>query len=102
MIKIDPKYTAIFGLFTTILLAIGAGAIALPLGIPHDWLDYIKSWALFLGTINSAVLTGGAAYSSVGRGPLAPPPTLGEARDVMTDAGVAAKAQPLTAPGGKQ
>ena len=85
-LKFSPKATAAFGLWTTILLAVGAGAIALPLGIPHDWIDAIKSWCMFLGAINSAILTGGAAFSAAGTGPLAPPPTKAEAADIVNAA----------------
>lgn len=73
--KFDPRSTAIFGLFTTIILAIGGGTIILPLGIPADWLPVIKSWCMFLGMVNSAILTGGAAFSAATSGPLAPPVT---------------------------
>jgi hypothetical protein len=96
--KIPPKLAFVVGLWTSILLAIGSGTVTLPLGIPHDWIDYVKSWCVFWGLINSMVLTAAAGWSAPMGGPLAKPPTLGEARDIMTQAGVAAKAEPLKQP----
>jgi len=100
--KIPPKAAFIFGLWTTLLLLVGGGTITLPLGIPHDWLDYIKSWCVFLGAINSTVLTAAAGWSGPGSGPLAKPPTYSEARDIMTQAGIASKAEPLNQAPAKQ
>ena len=94
--KIPPKAAFIFGLWTTLLLLIGSGTITLPLGIPHDWIDLIKSWCVFIGAVNSTILTAAAGWSGPGSGPLAPAPTREEARDIMTQAGMAAKAEALT------
>lgn len=73
-IQIPPKFAAWFGLWTTLLLAIGGGTAMLPLGIPHDWIDTIKSWCVFLAFINGTVLTAAGAWSAPQAGPMATPP----------------------------
>ena len=79
MIKIPPKLAFGFGILTTIMMLIGGGTVALPLGIPHESADVIKSWCMFLGAINSALLTAAAGYSSAVAGPLVAPPSQAEA-----------------------
>lgn len=69
-LTIPPKFAAIFGIWTSIILAIGAGTIVLPLGIPPDWIDYIKSECIFWGVINSMILTACHAWSAPAAGPM--------------------------------
>lgn len=84
--KIDPKVTFVLGIITTICLAIGQGTIHLTNLVPMDSIPYITSWAGAISTINSIILTALAGYSSNRSGPLAPPPTVAEAHDIMKEA----------------
>ncbi len=68
--SVNPNFSFWFGMWTSLLLLIGGGTIVLPLGIPHDWADLIKSWALFGGALNSAILTALHGVSSSTPGPL--------------------------------
>ena len=52
------SYGTMFGIFTTVLLGIGSGTVGLTDIVPADYIHYAKNWALFLSTINSAILTG--------------------------------------------
>lgn len=81
--KIDPKYSFIFGVFTSILLLVGGTSFGLTNMVPDMWIPTVKAWAMNLGAINSVILTAMNGYSSTGPGPLAPPPTVSEAHEVM-------------------
>jgi hypothetical protein len=67
---IKPKWATIFGAVSTVILLIGSGAIALPLGIEHSTGDVIKSWFAFIGAISNGMMTAASAYSSKEPGPL--------------------------------
>jgi hypothetical protein len=73
--QIDPKFTFWFGALTSILLTIGGGTLKLANVVPDAWIPTLTAWCMFLGTINSYVLTALTGYSSSAKGPLvnAPP-----------------------------
>lgn len=90
--KIDPRYSFWFGVWTTVLLLIASAAFDLTHMVPAEWIPAVKAWAAGLGAINSAILTALHGYSGPTSGPLAAPPTMVEARQVMTEAQAALKA----------
>ena len=103
---------------------VGHGLVHMSDLIPAAYASYVSAWISALTFFALAWLSLATGYAGVGRGPLAPPPTPGEARDIMTQAGVMrqewrqplsnaeteirqmameaqqAKAQPQTPPGG--
>lgn len=96
--KISPKLAIGIAATLTVLLMIGGGSIVLPLGLSHEAVDIIKSWCLFVGLVVGAWGTAAGLWSAPIGGPLAAPPTVGEARDILTQAGLALKAEPLKPP----
>ena len=91
--KIPPNAAAWFGIWTTILLLVSAGTIAIPLGFSPETVAIIKSYAAFFGAINSTILTAAHLWAGPGTGPLAPPPTLAEANAIKNQAVAASVTQ---------
>lgn len=76
--------------------AIASGTVHLTGLIPADWVSYATGWISLITFFVLGFLSLATGYAGVGRGPLAGAPTREEARDIMTQAGVAAKAEALT------
>lgn len=92
MWKIDPRFAFIFGIVTTILQGVTSGTVHLSGLIPESAIPYATSWIGFIVFVNMTIMTAFAGLSSAKSGPLAPPPTIPEARAVMVEA-VKAKAE---------
>jgi hypothetical protein len=69
---VSPRLATIFGIWTSILLAIGSGMIKLTDTFPVEWQPKLVGWALFFGTINSMILTAFSGLSSPQSGPWVP------------------------------
>lgn len=84
--KVDPKFTFYLGIITTVLQGITSGTIHLTGLVPPDWLPYVTGWVGLAVFINMTILTALNGFSSNASGPLAPPPTIKEAKAVMNEA----------------
>ncbi len=74
------------------------GTVHLTGMIPAAWIAPVTAWIAFITFGLLGFLSLATGYAGVGRGPLAGPPTLNDARDILTQAGVAAKAEPQKQP----
>lgn len=54
--------------------------------VPPDWIPSITGWIGFLLFADLAFLTLATGFSGIGKGPLAPAPTVPEARAVLAEA----------------
>lgn len=86
MWKVDPRVAFIFGVVTTILQGVTSGTVHLSGLIPESAIPYATSWIGFIVFVNMTIMTAFAGLSSAKSGPLAPPPTIPEARAVMIEA----------------
>lgn len=84
--KVDPVFTFWLGLVTTILQGVTSGTVHLTGIVPEAYMNAVTAWIGLIVFINMAVLTALAGYSSNKSGPLAPPPTIPEARAIMDEA----------------
>jgi hypothetical protein len=90
--KIDPVVTFWISLITTIAQGVASGTVHLTGLVPPDWIPLVTGWLGLLVFINMSFLTAMSGLSSSKSGPLAPPPTVPEARAVLAEAtAVAAK-----------
>jgi hypothetical protein len=88
--KFDPRVTFWLGIITTLAQGIANGTVHLTGLIPAEYVAPVTGWMGLIAFINVAVLTAMSGMSSTARGPLAPPPTIPEARQVMAEATAAA------------
>ena len=82
----SPRTTMWFAFITAICQAIAGSSIHLTNMIPSDWIPTVTAWAAAIATANITLIGIMAGMSSAGRGPLAGPPSLTEAHQVMTEA----------------
>lgn len=75
--------------------AIASGTVHLTGLIPTQYIAPVTGWISLITFLILGFLSLATGYAGVGRGPLAGAPTREEARDMMTQAGVAAKAEAL-------
>lgn len=84
--KIDPVITFWISLVTTIAQGIATGTVHLTGLVPEAYLPIVTGWLGLIVFINMSFLTALSGFSSNKSGPLAPPPTITEARAVMSQA----------------
>lgn len=84
--KIDPVYTFWISLITTIAQGIASGTVHLTGLVPTEWIPYVTGWLGLIVFANMSFLTAMNGFSSAKQGPLAPPPTVEEAKAVMKEA----------------
>ena len=84
--KINPVVTFWVSLVTTIAQGFASGTVHLTGLIPADAIPYVTGWLGVLVFINMSVLTAMSGMSGPGTGPLAPPPTISEARKISEQA----------------
>ena len=84
--KVDPTFTFWLGVVTTIMQGIATGTVHLSGLIPMDYIPVVTGWLSLTVFINMTLLTAMTGISSTKQGPLAPYPTLPEARAVMVEA----------------
>lgn len=84
--KIDPKLTFWISFITTIAQGFTAGTIHLTGLVPTEYIPTVTAWLGFLVFVNMSFLTLMSGFSSNASGPLAPPPTIKEAKAVMSEA----------------
>jgi ATP/ADP translocase len=84
--KIDPKITFWISLLTTIAQGIVSGTVHLTGIIPAADIPTVTSWLGLIVFINMSFLTAMSGLSGPGNGPLAAPPTIREAQEVMKQA----------------
>jgi len=84
--KVDPKITFWLGVITVIAQGISQGTIHLTNVVPADWIPYVSGWMGLISFINVSLLTALNGFSSNASGPLAPPPTIPEAKRIMNEA----------------
>lgn len=65
---------------------IAGGTVHLTGLIPADWIAPATGWISFITFCVLGFLSLATGYAGVGKGPLAPPVTQGEARDILTQA----------------
>jgi hypothetical protein len=87
----SPKLIFWLTLYSTIGSGIAGGTIHLTGLIPTAWIAPVTGWTSLITVCVLSFLTLATGYAGTGKGPLAGPPTREEARDIMTQAGVAAK-----------
>lgn len=68
--SVNPKFSFWFGVWTSILLLIASGSVKLTNVFPDQWIPYVTGWSMFLGAMNSVVLTALHGLSSDIAGPL--------------------------------
>ena len=90
MMKVDPKIAFWLGVITVIAQGISQGTIHLTNVVPVNWIPYVTGWMGLISFINVSLLTALNGFSSNASGPLAPPPTILEAKKIMTEANTAA------------
>jgi len=69
--KVDPNISFWLGVITTVVLGIGSGTVSLTHMLPDAWIPTITAWCLFIGFVNSVILTALHGMSSPQSGPLA-------------------------------
>lgn len=84
--KVSPTVIFWISLFTTIGQGIASGTVHLTGLIPADKIPLVTGWLGFLVFCNMSFLTAMNGFSSSKSGPLAPAPTIDEARQVMAQA----------------
>lgn len=89
--KIDPTVTFWISLITTVFQGITSGTVHLTGIVPPDWLPVVTGWMGLIVFVNMSFLTAMSGFSSSARGPLAPPPTVTEAKALMSAAVDASK-----------
>ncbi len=98
MMKIDPVFTFWLGVVTTIMQGVATGTVHLTALVPDAYIPIVTGWLSLFVFINMSLLTALTGFSSNKSGPLAPPPTLPEARAVLAEAQSAAAPKPLGNP----
>lgn len=89
--KLSARTTFIIGIVSFVVQGILQGGVHLTSLIPADWVPYATGWMALISLTCTAVLTAGSGFSSVGPGPLAPPPTIAEANKLMVQAQTGSK-----------
>lgn len=89
--KVNPTVTFWLGVATTIAQGIASGTVHLTGLVPADWIPAVTGWLGLAVFVNMTILTGLSGFSGVKQGPLAPPPTVPEAKAVMVEAQKAAQ-----------
>lgn len=84
--RIDPVITFWISLATTIAQGIVSGTVHLTGLVPESSIPTITGWLGLMVFINMSFLTAMSGFSSSKSGPLAPSPTVPEARAVMAEA----------------
>lgn len=84
--KINPKVPFYFGVFLTIASLFASGTIHLSGLVPADAIPYVTGWSSVIVAVGTVIQTAMSGYSSVGQGPLAPPPTTDEAKQIQAQA----------------
>lgn len=84
--KIDPKITFWISFITTIAQGFTAGTIHLTGLVPTEYIPTVTAWLGFIVFVNMSFLTLMSGFSSNASGPLAPPPSVPEARKIMDEA----------------
>lgn len=84
--KVSPVITFWISLATTIAQGIASGTVHLTGLIPADNIPTVTGWLGLIVFVNMSFLTALSGISSNASGPLAPPPTIKEAQDVMKEA----------------
>lgn len=84
--KVSPTVTFWIALITTIAQGVASGTVHLTGLIPADSIPTVTGWLGLIVFINMSFLTALSGVSSAAPGPLAAPPTIKEAQDVMEQA----------------
>ena len=100
--KFDPKLIFWVTFASMCGQGISAGTAHLSGLIPATYVAPVSGWINLLTFFALCWLSLATGRAGAGTGPFAPPPTREEARDIMTQAGVAAKAEALTTGAAKQ
>ena len=87
----DPKFTFYLGVFVTLAIGLSNGTVHLTNVVPTDWIPYVTGWMGLFSFVGSTLLTGMSGMSSPKSGPIAPPPTVKQAQEVMKTAQEALK-----------
>lgn len=88
--KVDPVVLFWVSLITTVGQGVTSGAVHLTNIVPPYMIPTVTSWIGLIVFVNMAFLTAMAGFSSNKSGPLAPPPTVPEAKQIMDEAQKAA------------
>ena len=89
--KVSPVVTFWISLVTTILQGFATGTVHLTGLVPVEYIPTVTAWIGLCVFINMSFLTALSGFSSNKSGPLAPSPTISEARAIMTEAQAAQK-----------
>jgi hypothetical protein len=84
--KVDPVFTFWLGLVTTVLQGVTSGTVHLTGIVPEAYMSTVTAWIGLIVFINMSIMTALTGFSSSKSGPLAPAPTVPEARAVMAQA----------------
>jgi hypothetical protein len=84
--KVSPTVTFWISLITTIAQGIATGTIHLTGLVPEHSIPLVTGWLGLVVFVNMSFLTALTGVSSPQTGPLAPPPTPQEARDITKQA----------------
>jgi len=87
----DPKFTFWLGFLVSVAIGISTGAVHLTDIVPADYIKPVTGWIGFFAFAGSSLLTAMTGMSSAKSGPLAPPPTIAQAQQVMKQAQESAK-----------
>jgi hypothetical protein len=84
--KVSPVVLFWVSLITTVGQGITAGTVHLTGLVPAEYLPTVTAWVGLLVFVNMSFLTAMAGFSSNKSGPLAPPATMAEAKEIMAEA----------------
>jgi hypothetical protein len=84
--KVSPTVLFWVSLITTIGQGVTSGTVHLTSLVPMEDIPTVTAWVGLIVFVNMSFLTAMAGYSSAQPGPLAPPPTMAEAQEVMKQA----------------
>jgi hypothetical protein len=88
--KFDPKLLFWLQFAATVGQGLTSGAVHLTGLVPMELVPYVTGWISFAVFVIMAFLTMATGAVGAGTGPLARPPTVAEARQVMAEANAAA------------
>lgn len=84
--KVDPTVTFWISLATTIAQGIASGTVHLTGLIPAEYIPVVTGWLGLIVFVNMSFMTALSGVSSAKPGPLAAPPTIEEAQDLLNKA----------------
>lgn len=84
--KVSPTVLFWVSLITTIGQGVTSGTVHLTGLVPMEYIPTVTAWVGLIVFVNMSILTAMSGFSSSKPGPLAPPPTVAEARDLMNQA----------------